>query len=344
MAWAPSSTTWRPRATASSTSGWVSAMYGRSRSASARYSSAIAIGFGPLDADRRELVVLAIEHELQLEPELGGVEQVAHAQADAACLVDVRGSDAAPGRAQAALLARLVFGAVEALVVRHDQVRGGADAQAAGVDLARAELVQLGDQQARVHGDARPDDAQRARIEDAGRNQVYREAALLIDDGMASVRAPMATYDQVRVAGQQVDDLAFALVAPVAADNRRDRHETASYPQTAREVFFGSRKLRLAPQGYSPWTSRTPGPRTHYPGTRRVLARAGGPGGLLHGGGDFERFPPGAVGAIPLHGLAAGHLRRRSWAPSLVRGESWTSPAGSVDRARADRGRSFSET
>ena len=77
---------------------------------------------------------------------------------------------------------------------------------------------------------------------------------------MASVRAPMATYDQVRVAGQQVDDLAFTLVAPVAADNGRNRHETASYPQTcARAFFLGSRKLRLAPQGYSPWTSRTPG-------------------------------------------------------------------------------------
>ena len=48
------------------------------------------------------------------------------------------------------------------------------------VSISRcAELVQLGDQQARMHGDARPDDAQRARIEDASRDEMHREAALL---------------------------------------------------------------------------------------------------------------------------------------------------------------------
>ena len=109
-------------------------------------------------------------------------------------------------------------------MVGHDQVRGGAHAQAAGVDLARAELVQLGDQQPGMDGHAWPDDAHRPRIEDAGRNQVDRETALLVDDRVARVGAAVPADDQVRVAGEQVDDLALALVAPVAADDCRDRH------------------------------------------------------------------------------------------------------------------------
>jgi hypothetical protein len=34
------------------------------------------------------------------------------------------------------------------------------------------------------------------------------------------------------------------------------------------EVFFGSRDLRVTPQGYSPWTSRRRGPVAHYSHTR----------------------------------------------------------------------------
>ena len=50
------------------------------------------------------------------------------------------------------------------------------------------------------------------------------EAALLIDDGMARIRAAMPADDEVRVARQQVDDFALALVAPMPADDRSYRH------------------------------------------------------------------------------------------------------------------------
>ena len=57
-----------------------------------------------------------------------------------------------------------------------------------------------------------------------GRDQVDGKAALLVDDGVPGIGAAVAADDQVRVARQQVDDLAFALVAPMAADDGRDRH------------------------------------------------------------------------------------------------------------------------
>ena len=120
--------------------------------------------------------------------------------------------------------AGVVLSLVQALVVRHDQVRGGAHAQAAGVDLAGAELVQLGQEHAGMDCHARPNDAHCARIEDAGRDQVDGEAALLVDDRVASVGATVAADNQVRVSGEQVDDLAFALVTPMAADDSRYRH------------------------------------------------------------------------------------------------------------------------
>src|SRR5262249_35496404 len=119
------------------------------------------------DPDRGQLVVLAIEHELQLPPERRRVEQVAYAQPNPTRLIDVGRPNAATSRAEAALLSRCVLGAVKALVVRHDQVRRGAHAQPAGIDLARAKLIELGYQQARMHGDTRADNAQRPRIEDA---------------------------------------------------------------------------------------------------------------------------------------------------------------------------------
>ena len=44
----------------------------------------MAFASGPSDADRRQLVVLAIQHELQLFPKQRRVEQVADAQTNSA--------------------------------------------------------------------------------------------------------------------------------------------------------------------------------------------------------------------------------------------------------------------
>src|SRR5436309_3612976 len=50
------------------------------------------------------------------------------------------------------------------------------------------------------------------------------EAALLIDHRVARIRAAVAADNQVRVTGEQVDDFALALVAPMPADDRSYRH------------------------------------------------------------------------------------------------------------------------
>src|ERR1051326_3967588 len=176
------------------------------------------------DAYGGQFVVLAVQDEAQLLAERRGIQEVADAQANAASLVHIGWADAAAGGAEAAFLARLLLRAVGRLVVGHDEMGGGADAQPGGVDLAGAQLVELGYQQARVYRHAWPDDAQRARVENARRNQVDGEPTLLVDHGVAGIRAAVAADHQVRFARQQVDDFAFALIPPVAADNRRNRH------------------------------------------------------------------------------------------------------------------------
>src|SRR6266699_3283463 len=178
------------------------------------------VGVRAGDANRCQLVVLAVQQEADFFAELDRVQQVADAQADAAGLVDVRWPDAAPGGTEALLLARFIFRTIKALVKRQDQVRGGAHAQTAGVYFSGTELVQLSDQEARVDGHALPNDAQRARMKNTRRDQVNGETSLLVDHGMASVGPAMAADNEIRVTREQVDDFALALVAPMPADDR----------------------------------------------------------------------------------------------------------------------------
>src|SRR5262249_54952798 len=144
--------------------------------------------------------------------------------------------DAAACRTEPPLFACVVLGSVEALVVGHDQVCGGADAQAAGSDFTRAELVQLGHEQARMDRNTRADNAHRARVEDARWHEVECESASLVAARGASVGAAVPADDQVRVARQEVDDFAFAFVAPMTANNCRDWHGFRSYPSRARRT------------------------------------------------------------------------------------------------------------
>ena len=45
-----------------------------------------------------------------------------------------------------------------------------------------------------------------------------------MNDGVTGVIAALAADDDVRLAGQDVDDFAFAFIAPLRADQNRVRH------------------------------------------------------------------------------------------------------------------------
>ena len=183
------------------------------------------------------------------------VEQVLHADAQARGLVGVAGADAAPRRADLQLAELRLAGGVEQQVVGHDHVRVGRDPQAAGVDLARAQRVELVGQHARVDDDPVADDAALAGIEDPRRDQVELEDLAVADDRVAGVVAALEADDRVGALGEQIDDLPLAFVAPLGADDADSRHtyeefrpllmQTAVRP-FARRARSGARRGRTA--------------------------------------------------------------------------------------------------
>jgi hypothetical protein len=53
--------------------------------------------------------------------------------------------------------------------------------------------------------------------------------AALVDDGVAGVAAALIPHDDVGVASQNIDDLPFAFVAPLRADDDQITHRS-SFP------------------------------------------------------------------------------------------------------------------
>ena len=176
------------------------------------------LGVGP----QREALGLHRGHDLLLEDLL--VEQVLHADAQARRLVGVRGADAAPRGADLQLAELRLARVVEQHVVRHDQVRVGADPQAGEVDALGAQAVELVGEDLRVDHDAVADRAELAGVEDPGRDQVELPLDVVADDRVPGVVAALEADHEVRVLGEQVGDLALALVAPLGADDHDAGH------------------------------------------------------------------------------------------------------------------------
>ena len=169
-------------------------------------------------AERLEKGVVTLDALLQLFGKTFRVEDAAHAQADAVDLVAVSRADAAQGGAEFALaLERLACG-VECLVVREHHVCGVADVQpTGGIDAGFFQAVDLLQQADGVDDDAVADDAGGAFAEDAGGDEVQDVFGPADDDGVAGVGAALGAHDDVGLRGQEVDDLALALVAPLGA-------------------------------------------------------------------------------------------------------------------------------
>jgi hypothetical protein len=151
-----------------------------------------------------------------------------HAQTDPRSLVGIRRADAALRRAEAVPAETTLGDTVQLAVVRHDQVRVAGQHQPGGVDPAALQRVHLLDEHFGVDDDPRPDDGDAARIEDPGRDQMERVTLALDDDRVAGVVAALIADDEIGLLGQEVGDLALALVAPLHADESDARHQWAA--------------------------------------------------------------------------------------------------------------------
>jgi hypothetical protein len=155
------------------------------------------------------------------------VEQVLDADPEARRLVGVARADPAPRRADLQLAELRLARVVEELVVRHDHVRVRGYPQPAHVDPAPAQPVDLLEQHGRVDDDPVADRAVLAGVEDPGGDQVELPDVGAAHDRVAGVVAALEAHDDVGLLGDEVGDLALALVAPLGADDREARHRQA---------------------------------------------------------------------------------------------------------------------
>ena len=113
-----------------------------------------------------------------------------------------------------------------------------------GGDPARLEPLELLDEHARVDDAAGADHAFLAPEDPRG--HVPELVGLAVgDDRVPGVRPAVVAADEIRVAGEQVDDLALALVAPLGADDHGRGHEPSIGPPHGSLPPRGSRGRAL---------------------------------------------------------------------------------------------------
>ncbi len=207
-----------------------------------------------LEIDRR-LAEIVLEHEImKIErlAQLGGQqfapEQIGYAHRAPGDLVFVGRADAAPGGPDGGLAARGLACLVECDVIRKDQRTGRADPQlvahrhAAGVELGH--LLQQG--VGRQHH-AVADIARHAVVQNPRRNQPQNRLLAVDDERMPGVVAALKAHDVPGAIGEQIDDLALALIAPLAADDD-DPFTHDAYPCSGRTCQVPSICSRMRSQ------------------------------------------------------------------------------------------------
>jgi hypothetical protein len=261
------------------------------------------------DAQAAAELLVMLARLLQLPGQAVGPQQVARAQAAPRHLVFVRGSDAAQGGPDLARPARGLRHLLQQLVVRQDEVRAvGDDEVVVHRHAADAQLRHLLLELPGVDHHPRPDDAQDAGVEDAAGNEAQDEALVADDHRVAGVVAAVVARHHLHLLGEQVDDLAFALVAPLGA---RDHYVWHLCARKDRPFYIlgggtrGNESRRVALGGLPPLRGFAPEPPRG--GTRGNESRRVALGGLppLRG---FAPEPPrgGTRGNESRRGLTAG--------------------------------------
>src|SRR5262249_25032406 len=155
--------------------------------------------------------VLLGKSDLDLLPQDLRIEHVLDADADARSLVRVGRADAAPRRAELQIAEAPLRRLVDRDVPRHDQVRVAANDDDRRVDAARSELVQLLEEHLWIDDASRADHRRLSR-DDAARRLADLERLARGDDGVPRIGTALVAAHDVRLLGEQVDDLALSFV------------------------------------------------------------------------------------------------------------------------------------
>ena len=184
---------------------------------------------------------------LEARLEAGPVEEIPEAHAAARGLVFVRRADAPLRRADRARARLGLAQAIDDRMVRQHDVRAIADGEALlrrarREQTAARDLGHLAEQHGGIDDGALRQHAPRARVQHAGWDEVEHHLLAADHEGVTRVRAAPVTHDDVGVLRVEVDDLAFAFVAPLGAHDHHDCH--GSTVLRARGRCLGDLKFR----------------------------------------------------------------------------------------------------
>gem|GEM_PF-3264636 len=146
------------------------------------------------------------------------MQQVTHSDAGAAHLVGIRRANTTTGGTNPPFTACFLLQLIELNVIRHDHMRAITDKQFSRGNTPCFKLLNLFDEYFRIHHHARADDIDDARIEDARRHQMQFKGTKMVDNRMSGIIAATVANDQPRPRSQQIDQMAFTLIAPLSAN------------------------------------------------------------------------------------------------------------------------------
>ena len=112
------------------------------------------------------------------------------------------------------------------------------------------EAVELGQEHARVDHHAVADHRHDVVVEDAARHQLQGEGLPVDDDRVAGVVAALVAHDDLHLFGEQVGELALALVAPLGPHDHRCGH--APFPPSKKADYAAVYRPRGTPPPTAP--------------------------------------------------------------------------------------------
>ncbi len=147
-----------------------------------------------------------------------GVEQIDDAEAVTGHLVFIRRTDATAGGADL-LAAGGAFGGKldHAVVFENDLGAVGDEELLVDVNAEVAQLADFFQEGQRVEDDAVADDGLAGGAQDAARDELEDELLAADDDGMSGVVPASVAGHDGEALGENVDDFAFAFIAPLGA-------------------------------------------------------------------------------------------------------------------------------
>ncbi len=145
------------------------------------------------------------------------IVQLAHLQANLGILVGIEGRNAGLGGTEGVLAQPLLLEFIKVNMIGHHDLCPVADEQLGHGHATRSQGIQLFQQSFDIQCNAGADHIVYILMEHAGGQQMQRELAIFIDNGVACVGTALKADNHIALLSKKIGHLAFAFVAPVSA-------------------------------------------------------------------------------------------------------------------------------